>query len=287
MDNQLQTLEQIRSAAVEMGMRFGPKLLTAIVIIVAGYAAGRWAARATGRAIARLHLDAPLRLLIERAVRLVVLALFVIMALQNLGVELLPLVAGLGVAGAGIALAMQGVLGNVAAGLTILFTRPFRVGEYISIVSEEGEVLDISLFSTVLGHTDRSKIVIPNRKIVGEILHNYGNIRMLELEVGIAYEADVGAALRTVDEVLRANAQVLPDPAPCVIVGRLGESSVRLSATPWVKVADYWSAIGELNRSIVEAFRARRIAIPLPQHEIRMIGGGPGARAATAEGYIA
>ncbi len=81
-----------------------------------------------------------------------VLGLFAIMALQNLGVELLPLIAGLGVAGAGIALAMQGILGNLAAGLTIIFTRPFHVGDYISIAKEEGEVLDISLFSTTLGH---------------------------------------------------------------------------------------------------------------------------------------
>jgi small conductance mechanosensitive channel len=101
------------------------------------------------------------------------------MALQNLGIELLPLIAGLGVAGAGIALAMQGVLSNVAAGLTIIFTRPFRVGEYIAIVSVEGEVLDISLFSTVLDAPDLSQVVIPNRKIVGEILHNYGKIRQV------------------------------------------------------------------------------------------------------------
>jgi small conductance mechanosensitive channel len=111
------------------------------------------------------------------------------MALQNLGVELLPLIAGLGIAGAGIALAMQGVLGNMAAGLTIIFTRPFHVGEYISIVGEEGEVVDISLFSTVLAHPDRSRVVVPNRKIVGEVLHNYGSIRQLDLAVGVGYGA--------------------------------------------------------------------------------------------------
>src|SRR5262249_59646700 len=119
-------------------------------------------------------LGPPARALLERAVKLLVLGLFVIMALQTLGVELLPLIGGLGVAGAGVALAMQGVLGNIVAGLTIIFTRPFRVGDYISIAREEGEVLDISLSSTVLGHPDLSRVVIPNRKIVGEILHNYG-----------------------------------------------------------------------------------------------------------------
>src|SRR5262249_58551273 len=107
-------------------------------------------------------LDSPVCNLIERAIRVFVVALFVIVALDNLGVDLLPLIAGLGVAGAGIALAMQGVLANLAAGLTILFTRPFRVGDYISIAKEEGEVLDIQLFSTTLGHPDLSKVVIPN-----------------------------------------------------------------------------------------------------------------------------
>jgi small-conductance mechanosensitive channel len=105
-----------------------------------------------------------------------VFLLFLLMALQNLGIELLPLVAGLGIAGAGIALALQGVLGNVAAGLTIIFTRPFRVGEYISIAGVEGEVRAVSLFNTTLTHADLSSVVIPNRKIAGEILHNYGEI---------------------------------------------------------------------------------------------------------------
>src|SRR5208283_3380697 len=107
---------------------------------------------------------------LTRVTRILVLGLFVMMALQNLGVELLPLLAGLGVAGAGIALATQGVLSNVVAGLTIIFTKPFRVGDYIAIVGVEGQVQDVSLFSTTLGHSDRSKIVVPNRKIVGEIL---------------------------------------------------------------------------------------------------------------------
>lgn len=101
--------------------------------------------------------------------------------LQNLGVELLPLIAGLGVAGASIAIAMQGVLGNMVAGLTIILTRPYRVGEYILINREEGEVSMIGLFNTTLAHPDLSRVVIPNRRIVGEVLHNYGQIRQLQI----------------------------------------------------------------------------------------------------------
>ncbi len=287
MGDQLQTVDQIRHTAIDLAMKFGPKVVVAIIIMVAGFFVGRWVGRGADRMFKRLQLEIPVRQLLVRAIRGLVLGLFAIMALQNLGVELLPLVAGLGVASAGIALAMQGVLSNVAAGLTILFTRPFRVGEYISIVNEEGEVLDITIFSTVLGHTDRSKIVIPNRKIVGEILHNYGKIRQVGVEVGVSYEADIGSVLRTVDEVLRANGRVLREPAPWIGVDRLADSSVRISVGPWVSVADYGDATSELNRAIVEAFRSRRITIPVPQREIRVVGGGRGALPATAEGYVA
>ena len=273
MGDQLQALDQVRSTAIDLGMKFGPKVLVAVLILFAGYVAGRWAARVSGRMLERFQLDPPVRNLIARIVRLFVLGLFLIMALQNLGVELLPLIAGLGVAGAGVALAMQGVLGNVAAGLTIIFTRPFRVGDYVSIASVEGEVLDISLFNTVLGHTDLSHVVVPNRKIVGEILHNYGKLRQVGIEVGVAYDADLGAALRAIREVLQANPRVLQDPVPVISVLRLADSQIAIGVNPWVNVPDFIPAIGELNGAILETFRARNIVMPYPQLEVRMLPG--------------
>jgi small conductance mechanosensitive channel len=181
MDKQLQTLEHAQQTAIDLAIQFGPRLVVALLILAAGYYVGRWVGRLADSMLVKLGLDETLRLLL---VRMLVLGLFLIMALQNLGVELLPLIAGLGVAGAGIALAMQGVLGNLAAGLTIIFTRPFKVGEYISIVDVEGTVEEIMLFNTVLSHPDRSRIVIPNRKIAGEILHNFGTLRQIDVVVG-------------------------------------------------------------------------------------------------------
>ena len=226
------------------------------------------------RLLLRLELEASLRVLLVRLLRILVLALFAIVALQNLGIELLPLVAGIGVVGAGIALAMQGILGNVAAGLTIIFTRPFHVGDYISIAHEEGEVLDISLFSTTLGHADLSKVVIPNRKIVGEILHNYGRIRRLDIKVGISYGADVDTALSVVGDILRGHPRVLQDPAPAFGVAQLAESHVTVRVAPWVNVPDYEAAVNEVNKTILDAFRARNIGIAAPQREVRMLGSG-------------
>jgi small conductance mechanosensitive channel len=185
---------------------------------------------------------------------------------------LLPLIAGLGVAGAGVALAMQGVLGNIVAGLTIIFTRPFSVGEYISIASEEGQVENISLFSTVLSHADQSQVVIPNRKIVGEILHNYGNIRQLDILVGVAYDTDLDKALAIVNEVLQSNPRTLKDPLPVIMVSILAPSAISISVKPWINVPDYIPAKGEINKAIIETFRSKNIAMPFQQHEVRILG---------------
>ena len=271
MNEHVETLNQVKGTLIDLAIKFGPKVLVAIIIIVAGLYVGRWVGKAMARGLRKFNLEPPVRDLLVRIVRILILGLFAIMALQNLGVELLPLIAGLGVAGAGVALAMQGVLGNAVAGFTIIFTKPFRVGEYISIVGVEGSVADISIFNTTLDHSDRSRVVIPNRKIVGEILHNYGKIRQLSIVAGVAYDTDLNKALATIHEVLRSNSRVLRDPAPNLGISVLGDSSIKISVNPWVNAPDFGPAGGEINKAIVEAFRGRNIVIPFPQQEVRML----------------
>jgi len=271
MKDPLMSIDQLRVTAFDLLLRFGPKLLAALLILGVGVVASRWAARYLSRGLRRIDLEPPVRSLLARIVQIAILTIFVIMALQNIGVELLPLIAGLGIAGAGVALAMQGVLSNVASGLTIIFTKPFRVGEYISVAGEEGRVLAITLFSTTLDHTDRSLVVIPNRKIVGEILHNFGQIRQLDVTVGVAYNTELKTVLAAIDEVLQNNPRVLKDPVPVVQAIQLAESSISIGVRPWIAVPDYTAATGEINQAIVETFRRRSIVIPVPQREIRLI----------------
>jgi small conductance mechanosensitive channel len=271
MANTLETVDQVRTTAVDLTMKFGPKVLAALLILTLGYFIGRWMSRWLERALGHVEMEPPVRTLIVRIARAVISVLFVIMALQNLGVELLPLIAGLGVAGAGIALAMQGVLGNLFAGLTIILTKPFRIGEYIEIVSEEGAVESISLFQTTLTHPDRSRVVIPNRKIVGEILHNFGKIRQVTVVVGVAYDTDLNRAIALIQDTLRANERVLRDMEPLIVVSQLADSSVSIAVKPWVAIQDYGVAGSEINKAILETFRNARIVIPFPQREVRMV----------------
>ncbi len=268
----LDSIEQAKATLVDLAIRFGPKLLVAGLIMIAGVVVARWTARATARALHRLELEPPVRVLLTRLARIVVISMFTIVALQNLGVELLPLIAGLGVAGAGIALAMQGVLSNVVAGLTIIFTKPYRVGEYIAIVGVEGQVEGISMFSTTLTHADQSRVVIPNRKIVGEILHNYGRIRQVDLLVGVGYESDLPKVLAAIQDVVRSNTRVLAEPSPAIGVVALADSAVQVAVRPWVAAGDYGAIGGELNVALLERMRLEGVSIPYPQREVRLIG---------------
>ncbi len=281
MEQGLDTFSQVRGTLIDLAIRFGPKLVAAIAIMTVGVFVAGWVGRAALRGLHRFDLEPPVRMLLTRVARALVLVLFAIMALQNLGIELLPLIAGLGVAGAGIALAMQGVLSNVVAGLTIIFTKPYRVGEYVAVVGVEGQVDSISLFSTVLRHADRSRIVVPNRKVVGEILHNYGRIRQAEILVGVAYHADLPAALERVRALVAANARVLAEPKAVIQVSSLADSAVQIAIRPWVEVGDLGAVVGEINLAVLEEFRRRGIEIPYPQREVRILGVPPAASLAS------
>jgi len=249
---------------VDLVIRYGFQLLGALIIIALGLVAARWLGALADRALQRRRLEPPLRALIGRAIKLVIFAFTLLVALDKFGFQIAPLVAGLGVAGLGVGIALQGVLGNIVAGLSIIFTKPFRVGEHVEVLKEHGDVVDINLFSTVLVHPDHSRVVIPNRKIVGEILHNFGTMRQIPLQVTVPAATDLAAVLATLREVVGA---------AFIAIDQVNEAGIRVFAGPWVRVADYASAEGELYQAIVEAFRARRIALGVPQREVRLTDG--------------
>lgn len=256
---------------IDLTIRYGFKVLGAIIILGAGMLVARWIGNVVHSWVSRQQIEPPVRILIVRVIRVVVFLLTFVVALDNLGIQISPFLAGLGVAGIGLGLALQGVLSNVIAGLTIIFTKPYRVGEYIDVLGEEGEVRSIDIFSTMLVHPDLSKVVIPNRKIVGEILHNFGTMRQLHLKVGVAYGTDLNDTMGLVRQILEGSAYVLKEPIPLVGIGMLDDSAIIISVRPWVKVDDYETAQAEIYQTIVERFQAGRVAIPLPQREVHLV----------------
>jgi len=273
MNEEVANISHAKNTLIELAIRFGPRLFTALLIIIVGLFVSGWLSRWFSQFLGRRDLEPPLRLLLGRIVGALCVLLFALLALQNLGVELLPLLAGLGVVGAGVALATQGVLSNIVAGLSIILSKPFRVGEYIAIAGVEGVVESITLFSTTLAHVDLSRVVVPNRKVVGEILHNYGRIRQVEVSIGVAYDSDIPAVLELIRAALQANPRVLSEPRAIVQPMQFGDSSVCIAVRPWVAVQDQVAATGEIYAAVLAALRARGVVIPPPQREVRLIGG--------------
>ncbi|MDH5775744.1 MAG: mechanosensitive ion channel family protein [Nitrospirota bacterium] len=257
--------------SMDLVIQYGLQAASGLLILGIGAFLAKAAGRYTHKTLEKFEMEPPVQLLLVRIVKGIIFLFTLLVMLQQFGIQIFPLIAGLGVVGVGIGLALQGVFLNLFAGLSIIMTKPFRVGEFIDILGEHGEVQSIDIFTTKLRHIDQSIVVIPNRKIIGEILHNYGKIRQLNLTVGVAYATNLSQALATVTGVVNANPRVVQDPAPVIGVGQLGDSSINIAVKPWVAVSDYVPAQAELYQAIVEAFGTDRIQIPFPQREIRML----------------
>lgn len=249
-------------AVTQYAVKYGLQALVAIGIFAAGLLLARWVGNLVQQGLERQTLEPPVRMLLVRVAKIVILLFTSVIALEALGVPIAPLVAGIGVAGVGIGLAMQGVLSNVMAGLSIIFTKPYKVGEHISLLGVHGDVVMIDIFSTILMHPDHSRVVIPNRKVVGEILHNFGTIRQLHFTVDVSYKTDLNQALALVQEIVRAHPHVLKDPQAAIGVNRLGQPAITIAIEPWTHVVHYGSLQGELSKAIVERFREAQIEFP-------------------------
>ena len=256
---------------LDLAVRYGFQVLGALVILAVGFVVARWLGNLVERRLARRAVEPPIRMLGVRALRIVIMLFALVVALDKFGFSIAPLVAGIGVAGIGVGFALQGVLGNLMGGLTIIFTKPFRVGEYIEINSVRGDVAAVELSSTTLIQADLSRVIVPNRKIVGEILHNFGTIRQLTLTVRVPHTTDLQAAFRAASQVLAQSARVLKDPAPSVGIASVEDTGIKIAAWACVRVVDVFSAEPELYQSLVEAFRAGGIGVPASAHEVRLL----------------
>jgi small conductance mechanosensitive channel len=272
----IDAITQIEAKVVDFLTDYGFQIIGALIILTIGFVIAWWIGRALRQWLEKKHVEPPIIMLAVRVVRLLIFLVALLQALEKLSVPIGPALAGIGVAGVGVGLALQSVLGNLVAGLSIIFTKPFRVGEWIEIAGVSGQVKTIELFSTTLLHTDLSRVVIPNRKIIGDILHNYGNVRQLGLSVGVAYGTNLNDATAIVRRVLSANPRVLKEPVPIVGVTMLADSSINIAIRPWTKVEDFIPAQVEINQAVAEQLRAANISLPFPQREVRLLNNPSG-----------
>jgi small conductance mechanosensitive channel len=196
----------------------------------------------------------------------------ILVALSQLGVEVGPLLAGLGVVGFIIGFALQDTLGNFAAGVMILLYRPYDVGDLIEVAGGSGRVNDMTLVATTILTLDHQTLVIPNNKIWGDVIKNVTaqKERRIDMIFGISYSDDIPHAEHVLEEILVSHEKVLEDPEPIVKLHNLGESSVDFVVRPWVKTDDYWDVYWDITREVKIRFDTEEISIPFPQRDVHV-----------------
>ena len=276
-----ETVEQV----VEVISTYGLSVIGGIIILILGWIAARWAAGLTRRLLSRSkRIDHTLQGFFASLVRYLILAFVVIAVLNQFGVQTASLIAVLASAGIAIGLALQGTLSNVAAGIMLLIFRPLRVGQYVEVAGQSGTVKDLNLFFTELATPDNVQIIIPNSSIWGGSVVNYSHhsTRRADFNLGIGYDDDIDTAMKTIEKIIGEDSRSLDDPAPQIIVGSLGDSSVNISARIWVEAGDYWQFKWDLTKRFKEAFDKEGISIPFPQRDVHVYqfeGGKAGAKA--------
>jgi small conductance mechanosensitive channel len=196
------------------------------------------------------------------------------LVIQKLGVEIGPLVAGLGVTGFIVGFACQESLANLAAGVMIALNQPFEVGHYVELSGASGAVYEMNMMATTLHTPDNKKVVVPNSSVWGSTITNYTALdtRRVDLVVGISYSSDIGKAKDVLQSVLKENKMVLDEPGSTVEVVEMADSSVNFVVRPWCKTADYWNVHFSVNRAAKEALDQAGIEIPFPQMDIHHHG---------------
>ncbi len=278
-----QTVTETAGQITALVISYGLTVIAALVILIIGWIGAGWLSRAVARMLARTgKVDVTLRQFFASLVRYFVLAFTVLAVLSQFGVQTASLIAVFGAAGLAVALALQGTLSDVAAGVMLLLFRPFKVGDYVEVGGVAGTIKSITLFLTEFATPDNVQVLAPNAQIWGSAVKNYSHheTRRYDLAVGIAYEDNIDEAMAVMHEMVGSDTRILAEPAPQVYVAELGDSSVNLVARFWVNAGDFWNVRCDLTKGVKERFDGAGISMPYPQRVVHMVGGSETVAAA-------
>jgi small conductance mechanosensitive channel len=274
-------LGAIASVVWAWAVEFLPRLGSAIVLLIAGIIGAKWAARGivglTGRTE---RIDPTLRPVLSAIIRYAILTVVIVAALAQLGVQTASMLAAIGAAGLAIGLALQGTLANIAAGMMLLWLRPFNVGEFIETPDVAGSVVEIGLFATQLRTWDGIFKFVPNSQLWNVTLTNYARNpnRLVVISFGIDYGSDIAEARRILEDTARTHPDVLVEPAePIAVPLDLGDSAVVLQLRAWSTVAAFWNTRWDLTQTGKQNLEAAGITIPFPQRVVHIADAGKAA----------
>ncbi|MCQ8877977.1 mechanosensitive ion channel family protein [Pseudoalteromonas shioyasakiensis] len=268
--SEIEQVEKYYTMISEYLVKYSMQLVGALLILIFGL----WLAQKLSKMVAgimtRNNIDVTLTNFVSNVVKVLLIIMVVIIALGKIGISVTPFVAAIGAASLGAGLALQGMLSNYGAGLAIIATRPFIVGDTIEVKNVSGQVKTIELGHTVLINEEKVEITIPNKHIVGEILHNSFNYSLVKGEIDIAYNASAEHAIELIESVLKEHELVADDPHSQVGIERFADSGVTISYRYWVPTTKIIETKLAVNGGVYNAIQGADIEIPFPQRVVTL-----------------
>lgn len=273
MEQEIQLAQAIYQMVTEFFVNYSFQIIGALIILALGAVVARKISDIVLKLCERKELDVTLSRFFASTVKIAIITAVAIIALGKIGISVTPFVAAIGALSLGAGLAVQGLLSNYGAGLNIILTRPFVVGDTISVKGVTGQVKEVHLAFTLLADEDDVKITIPNKHIVGEIIHNSQTETLVEETVGIAYDSDPDKAIAVIQQSLEKIDGVSKERAPLIGIEDFGDSSINIGIRFWAPTRHYFQTRYRANLAIFESLKTAGISIPFPQREVRLLDG--------------
>ena len=271
MENELKLVQEVYELIVAFMVNYSFQLFGAVLILFAGYIVAGLVSKAVLKLQEKQNVDVTLRQFIAAAVRIIVIGMFVIIALDKLGISINPFIAALGGLAVGASFALQGPVSNYGAGLMIILARLYKVGDTITIQGCFGQVEEISLSNTVLVAEDGERIIIPNKHVVGEIHRNSEANRILEGSVRISYSSSPEEAIGLITNVLTSAEGLDSQLKPQVGIDNFGEATIEIGYRVWVPTDSYFDKLHTINLGIFNALADAGFKVPHPQRDVHLI----------------
>ena len=272
MEKELESIEKFYTIVIEFITNYSFQILGAIIIFAIGIVASKYIYKLVLNLLVKNKVDESLSAFVANIVRFLIVAMMAILALGKLGISIGPFVAAIGAVSLTAGLALQGSVSNFAAGIVLVLTKPFKVGDTLTVHEIYGEVQEIKLAYTVLVNEDKEQITIPNKYMIGDVLVNSFSYRIVEGSVGIAYDSNVESAIKLVKETMVGFEEVSDHNEPIVGVEKFGESSIDIGYRYWVPTKSYFKTQYAVNLKILHALNEANIEIPFPRREVHILG---------------
>jgi len=268
----LQEMGKYYEMVIEFFVSYSMQIVGALIILVLGIIVSKYVHKGVLRLLLKHSFDETLSQFLANFVRVLIIVMAAVIALGKLGISIAPFIAAVGALSLTAGLALQGSVSNFAAGVVLVATKPFKIGDTITIHDVYGEVQEIKLAYTLLVNEDREEITIPNKYMIGDVLVNSFEFRVVEGSVGIAYDSNVDDAIESIKDILANHNELDKMNEAIVGIENFGDSSINIAYRYWVPTKSFFKTQYDVNLKIMQSFREKEIVIPFPQREIKIIG---------------